>query len=264
MSQLSLSPEELLTTTRSVRKRLDFSRPVAPEVIQTCLELAVQAPTAGNSQGWQFVVVTDPAQRLALGAIYRKGYQFYRQQMAATHPLYTGRSLPPEHTARLSKVRSSSEYLAEHLHEAPVLLVPCIWGRVEEQSAADQAAIWGSILPAVWSFMLAARLYGLGTAWTAVHLYYEQEAAEVLGIPFEQVTQAALIPLAYPLGTAFKPAPRLPLEAVVHWERWRRWPASIRWFQATGSDPRRRSSSGGPPSWPAMPRDACTAPRARV
>jgi len=207
-------------TTRSVRKRLDFSRPVEPEVIQTCLEMAVQAPTAANSQSWHFVVVTDPAQRQALGAIYRKGYWFYRQQTASVHPLYAGRSLSPEHAASLKKVRSSSEYLAEHLHEVPVLLVPCIWGRVEEQSFAEQAGSWGSILPAVWSLMLAARLYGLGTAWTTVHLYYEHEAAEVLGIPSRQVTQVALIPVAYTLGTAFKPAPRLPLEAVVHWGRW--------------------------------------------
>lgn len=220
MSRLPLSPEELLTTTRSVRKRLDFSRPVEPEMIRACLTMAVQAPTAGNSQGWHFVVVTDPAERQALGAIYRKGYWFYRQQTAATHPLYTGRSLSSEQAARLPKVRSSSEYLAEHLHEAPVLLIPCIWGRVEGRSCADQAAIWGSILPAVWSVMLAARLSGLGTAWTTVHLYYEDEAAEVLGIPFEQVTQTALLPMAYTLGAAFKPAPRLPLEAVVHWERW--------------------------------------------
>ncbi len=199
MPRLPLPPEELLTTTRSVRKRLDFSRPVEPEVIRACLELAVQAPTADNSQGWHFVVVTDPAERQALGEIYRKGYGFYRQQAAATHPLYTGHALPPEYAVRLTKVRSSSEYLAEHLHEAPVLLIPCIWGRVEGQSAADQAAIWGPILPAVWSVMLAARLSGLGTAWTTVHLYYEQEAAEVLGIPFQQVTQAALLPIAYTL-----------------------------------------------------------------
>jgi nitroreductase len=106
------------------------------------------------------------------------------------------------------------------MHEAPVLLVPCIWGRVDGQPTAEQAGVWGSILPAVWSFMLAARLHGLGTVWTTVHLYYEQEAAEVLGIPYEHVTQTALIPVAYTLGTDFKPAPRIPLESVLHWDRW--------------------------------------------
>lgn len=220
MVLLHLSPEQLLTTTRSVRKRLDFSRPVEPEVIQECLEVAVQAPTGANSQGWHFVIVTDREQCKALGTIYHKGYWFYRQKTASAHPLYEGRSLPPEHMATLKDVRSSSEYLADHMHEAPVLLIPCIWGRTDGQSTADQAGVWGSILPAVWSFMLAARLHGLGTAWTTVHLYYEQEAAEVLGIPYEQVMQTALIPVAYTLGTDFKPAPRLPLESVLHHDRW--------------------------------------------
>ncbi|MFL5654362.1 MAG: nitroreductase family protein [Ktedonobacteraceae bacterium] len=220
MSLLHLTPEELLTTTRSVRKRLDFSRPVEPEVLRECLELAVQAPTGASSESWHFVVVTDQEQRKALGAIYHKGYALYRQKTALAHPLYQGRSLPPEHAATLKKVRSSSEYLADHMHEAPVLLVPCIWSRVDGQPTVEQAGVWGSILPAVWSFMLAARLRGLGTAWTTVHLYYEQEAAQVLGIPYEQVTQAALIPVAYTLGTDFKPAPRIPLESVLHWDRW--------------------------------------------
>ena len=220
MSLPHLSPEELLTTTRSVRKRLDFSRPVPPEVVRECLELAVQAPTGASSESWHFVVVTGQEQRKALGAIYRKGYWLYRQKTASAHPLYQGRSLPPEHAATLKKVRSSSEYLADHIHEVPVLLMPCIWSRVDGQSSADQAGVWGSILPAVWSFMLAARLRGLGTALTTVHLYYEQEAAEVLGVPYEQVTQAALIPVAYTLGTDFKPAPRMPLDSVLHWDRW--------------------------------------------
>ncbi len=188
MTLLQLSAEEMLATTRSVRKRLDFSRPVEPEVIRECLELAVQAPTGANSQGWHFVVVTDQEQRKALGAIYRKGYWLYREKTASVHPLYEG--------------------------------LPCIWGRVDDQPSVEQAGVWGSILPAVWSFMLAARLRGLGTSWTSVHLYYEQEAAEVLGISFEKVTQAALIPVAYTLGTDFKPATRVPLESVLHWDRW--------------------------------------------
>ena len=220
MSLLQLSAEEMLTTTRSVRKRLDFSRPVEPEVIRECLELAVQAPTGGNIQGWHFVVVTDQEQRKTLGAIYRKGYRLYREQIAAGNPLYEGRPLSRELKQTLKKVRDSSEYLADHMHEAPVLLVPCIWGRVDDQPIAEQAGVWGSILPAVWSFMLAARLRGLGTSWTTVHLYYEQEAAEVLGIPYEKVTQAALIPVAYTLGTDFKPATRMPLDSVLHWDRW--------------------------------------------
>ena len=106
------------------------------------------------------------------------------------------------------------------MHEVPVLVVPCIQGRAEGLPSAEQAGFWGSILPAIWSFMLAARARGLGTSLTTVHLYYEPEAAEVLGIPYEQVTQAALIPMSYTLGTDFKPAPRIPLESVLHWDRW--------------------------------------------
>lgn len=219
MSILELSPDELLTTTRSVRKRLDFTRPVEPEVIRECLELAVQAPTGSNSQDWHFVVVTDQERRRALGDIYRKGYWQYRERLAA-QAATTGSTLTPERQATLTRVRSSSEYLADHMHEAPVLLVPCIWGRADGLSSEEQAGMWGSILPAVWSFMLAARARGLGTTWTTLHLTFEQEAAGVLGIPYEKVTQTALIPVAYTLGTAFKPAPRAPLESVLHWEKW--------------------------------------------
>src|SRR5260370_7458425 len=110
MSLLHLSPEELLTTTRSVRKRLDFSRPVPPEVVRECLELAVQAPTGASSESWHFVVVTDQEQRKALGAIYRKGYQLYRQKTASSHPLYEGRSLPPHHSTPLKNVRTPPQH----------------------------------------------------------------------------------------------------------------------------------------------------------
>ncbi len=118
------------------------------------------------------------------------------------------------------KVRDSALYLADHMHEVPVMIVPCIRGRADGLPTVEQAGLWGSIMPAVWSFMLAARVRGLGICWTSVHLYYEQEAAEVLGIPYEQVTQAALIPVAYTLGTSFKSATRKPLESVLHWDRW--------------------------------------------
>src|SRR5690348_3172470 len=220
MTLLQLSAQEMLTTTRSVRKRLDFSRSVEPEVIQECLELAVQAPTGANSQGWHFVVVTDQEQRKALGAIYRKGYKLYREKTASVHPLYEGRALPSGFGKTLKKVRDSSEYLADHMHEAPVLLVPCIWGRVDNQPSVEQAGVWGSILPAVWSFMLAARLRGLGTSWTSIHLFFEQDAAEALGIPYQSFTQAALIPVAYTQGTDFAPAKREPLDKIVHWDQW--------------------------------------------
>jgi nitroreductase len=217
MALLDLSADELLTTTRSVRKRLDFARPVEAELIRECLEIAVQAPTGGNRQTWHFVVVTDAQQRQALGDIYRRGFALYLQRALAT---YSGSKLTREQMATLARVRDSSQYLADHMYEVPVLVIPCIQGRVDGLSPVDQAGIWGSILPATWSFMLAARARGLGTCWTTVHLYYEQEAAEALSIPFEKVSQAGLIPVAYTLGTEFKPAGRVSLDSIVHWDRW--------------------------------------------
>jgi len=221
MSLLDLTPDALLTTTRSVRKRLDFSRPVEPELIKECLELAVQAPTGGNRQGWHFVVVTDAQQRKALGEIYSKGFKIYRKQGATESLRRASSRLTREQLETLKKIQSSSDYLAEHMHEVPVLVIPCLWGRVDTLPLVEQAGTWGSILPAVWSFMLAARARGLGTCWTTIHLYYEQEAAQVLGIPFDKVTQAALIPVAHTLGgTDFKPAPRVPLDSILHWNKW--------------------------------------------
>jgi nitroreductase len=218
MPVLDLSIDALLTTTRSVRKRLDLSRPVEPEVIRECLELALQAPTGTNSQNWHFVVVTDPESRQALATIYRKGMARYVEQMA---PLIQQRMASSEQEATtLARIIGSAQYLNEHLHEVPVHVIPCIQGRTDQVPIIVQQGQWGSILPAVWSFMLAARSRGLGTSLTSFHLAFEQEAAEVLGIPYEQVMQAALIPVAYTLGTDFKPAPRKPLESVLHLEHW--------------------------------------------
>src|SRR6266699_7239387 len=157
MLRLNLSSDELLATTRSVRKRLDFTRPVEPEVIQECLELAVQAPTGGNRQIWHFIVVTDAKQRQELGAIYSKGFRLYREQGAAQSANTESKRITREQQAILEKVINSSDYLAEHMHEVPVMLVPCVWGRVDNLPPVAQAGVWGSILPATWSFMLAAR-----------------------------------------------------------------------------------------------------------
>ena len=220
MPLLPLTPDEMLTTTRSVRKRLDFSRPVEPELIRECLEIAVQAPTGGNSQGWQFVVVTDQQQRNALADVYRKGWALYLENRKTGKANLQSTGATPEAMSTLGKVLRSAIYLAQHMHEAPVLVVPCIQGRPEGLSTEEQAGFWGSILPAAWSFMLAARSRGLGSSWTTVHLYFEQEAADILGIPYKKVTQAALIPVGYTLGTDFKPASRMPLDSILHWDRW--------------------------------------------
>jgi nitroreductase len=217
MPVLDLSIDELLTTTRSVRKRLDLKRPVESEVIRECLELALQAPTPGSEQRWHFIVVTNPSQRKALAALYRKGASSGQkeklQQLIAA-------AANAKEAADLTRMADSALYLTEHLHEVPVYVIPCIEGRAENLPAVEQAALWGAILPATWSFMLAARSRGLGTILTIFHLYFEREAADVLGIPYKQVTQVGLIPVAYTLGTEFKPAVRKPLDKVLHWDRW--------------------------------------------
>ncbi len=217
MPLLNLTPDELLTTTRSVRKRLDFTRPVEPEIIRECLEIAVQAPTGGNRQQWSFVVVTDTAKRQALGDIYRRGWEVYRGLTARAAQIAPQ---DPALSAQMQRVVDSSQYLADHFHEVPAMVIPCIRGRLDGKPSLEQAGAWGSILPATWNFMLAARARGLGTTWTTIHLFFEQDAAQVLGIPYEKVTQAALIPVAYTLGTDFAPAKRKPLDDVVHWEQW--------------------------------------------
>jgi nitroreductase len=221
MSTLPLTSDQVLTTTRSVRKRLDLARPVEPEVIRECLEVALQAPTGGNRQGWHFVVVTDAARRRALAEVYRKGWETYLS-LAVNQPEAAARfaAQDPARAQTLQRVKASSDFLAEHMHEVPVLLVPCLWGRVDGQPSVAQAGFWGSILPAVWSFMLAARARGLGSSWTTVHLFYEREAADALGIPYDRVTQAALVPVAYTQGVDFKPAGRQPLDDVLHWDAW--------------------------------------------
>ncbi len=220
MTLLDLSLDELLATTRSVRKRLDLSRPVEPELLDECLELAIQAPTGSNQQNWHFIIVTNEHQRMALGELYRRGFATYQQQMLAGQVIASRGMRQPPDREMMRKVRTSSQYLIDHIHEVPVLLIPCIQDRVDNLPVVEQAGSWGSILPATWSFMLAARARGLGTCWTTVHLYYEREAAAILGIPFEEVMQVALIPVAYTLGTTFQPAQRQPLSSVVHREVW--------------------------------------------
>jgi nitroreductase len=211
---LPLSADEVLTTTRSVRRRLDLQRPVERSVIEECLRIAQQAPSASNRQHWHFVVVTDAAKRKGLGELYLKARLASQANRAA-------RTFRTEEQADVYKrVSASADYLGERMGDVPVLVVPCIEGRIERQPFSGQAALWGTILPAAWSFMLAARARGLGTVWTTIHLAYEREAAEILDIPYEEVTQAALIPLAYTVGTEFKLARRDPLETMVHWDGW--------------------------------------------
>jgi nitroreductase len=218
---LNLTPDELLSTTRSVRKRLDFTRPVEPEVVRECLALALQAPNGGNGQRWRWMVVTDPDKRQALGDCYRRGDNNFRTPAPSLAAAATDSSAgDPAQAARDRRREESSEYLAEHIHEAPVLVIPCYLGRPEGRTASRQAILWGSTLPAAWSFMLALRARGLGAAWTTAHLEYERDAAAILGIPYETVVQTALLPVAYTIGTDFKPGARKPVDEVIRWNAW--------------------------------------------
>jgi nitroreductase len=213
---LDLNPDELLTTTRAVRKRLDLTRPVERHLIDECVQVAAQAPTGSNRQGWHFVFVDDPATKSALADLYARGFDPYA---AAPRPEYPAGDSRGE---RAPLVHDSATYLRDHFHEVPVMMIPCITPRIAEDHVPVmmQAGYWGSLLPAVWNFMLAARARGLGTAWTTLHLVHEREAAELLGIPFTEVAQGGLVPIAYSLGTDFKPAPRIPLDQIVHWNTW--------------------------------------------
>jgi nitroreductase len=211
----TLTTDELLTTTRTVRKRLDLERPVPLELVSRCIEIALQAPSGGNAQGWHWLVVTDAAQRAAIGDIYRECFARYEASKRFAGNLHAD---DPARAATQQKVGTSASWLGQHMGEAPVLVVPCLQtGRPLPEG--NQAGLWGSLLPAAWSYALAARDRGLGTAWTTVHLMREAEVAEILGLP-EGVHQGALLPTAYFTGETFSPAARQPLSEVLHLDRW--------------------------------------------
>ena len=211
---LQLSADDVLTTTRAVRKRLDLDRPVPREVLLDCLQIAVQAPTASNRQAWQWMFVEDAAKKEAIAERYRAVWEGYAKTRIAEFPDDDLR------TRQRPRVMSSAQYLSDNFHRVPVMMIPLVEGRLDNGPAVAQASSWGSILPAVWSFMLAARARGLGTSWTTVHLEAEQETAALLGIPWETVTQVALVPVAHTVGDDFKPAARLPLDGIVHFDSW--------------------------------------------
>ena len=206
--------DHLLTTTRTVRRRLDLTKPVEPEVIQECLEIAIQAPNGGNQNRYHFVVVTDPAKRAAIGAIYKR--VFYQE-----HVPLSGAGDPglPVYQKRSESIQDSASYLADHLSEVPVHIIPCVESRFENAGTFRQATRYGSILPAAWSLMLALRSRGLGTAWTTLHLYHEKEVAALLGIP-DDITQTVLLPVAYYTGTDFRLGQRVPARARTYWDVW--------------------------------------------
>ncbi|MEV5980931.1 nitroreductase family protein [Streptomyces sp. NPDC052114] len=214
MPLMDLTPDELLTTTRSVRKRLDLTRPVPLDLVKECVRVALQAPTGSNRQSWHWMVVTDPAQRAEIGRYYRLAVKEYLRSEGSCGSLF------PEDPARHAvqrRVGDSVAYLGDHMAEVPVHVIPCL--DVNEAPEYNEAGKWGSIIQAAWSYMLAARARRLGTAWTTLHLMYAKEIAELLGLP-DGVVQAALIPTAFSVGTRFGPAPRQPLEHVLHIDSW--------------------------------------------
>jgi nitroreductase len=213
---LNLSADEVLSTTRAVRRRLDLSRPVPRSLIEECVYLATQAPTGRNRQRWHFLVVTDEVQRDTVADIVRKAYD-----TGAAGPL-TEHDVRRQNTYPRSRLRTleSYQYLYDNIHRVPAFVIPAVEGRTDHATVFEQSMTWGSILPAVWSFMLAARARGLGTVWTTAQGPLERELAGVLGVPYDEVMLAALIPLAFTIGTDFGPAKRISLDEVLHWNKW--------------------------------------------
>ena len=203
--------DRLLTATRAVRKRLDLTRPVPRELILDCIRVATQAPAGGNVQRWRWVVVDDPDLKLGVAELYRKAYRPY---MAAQRE-----AVEKSGRGGMEAIMSSSDHLADVLDKVPALVIPCCLD-APTGSQGMVAGYYGSILPAVWSFMLAARSRGLGTAWTTLHLEHEAETRDLLGIP-STVTQVALTPVAYYTGDSFKPGTRRAAEEITYFNGWK-------------------------------------------
>lgn len=217
------SVDHVLTTTRSVRRRLDFEREVPLDLVEEALEIALQAPTGANTQTWRFMVVTDSAKKTKIADYYRQAAGAYVEGRTALSK--TGVTMMREYEAddlrqqQRAALMKSGGYLMQHMQRAPVMIIPCIEGRFEHEDVFTQASMWGSILPATWSLMLALRARRLASAWTTLHLQYEREISELLGIP-PDYTQAALLPVAWLAGGDLKPAARLPVREVTFWESW--------------------------------------------
>jgi nitroreductase len=204
--------DKLLTTTRAVRKRIDRDRSVEPEVVEECLALASQAPSGGNGQRWRWVVVADTDRKKVVARYYAESFARYiAPRRAALRP-----DDEPGH-----RMIDSATYLADHLHEMPLLVIPCTLDQLPDDATAEQrASLYGGIFPAIWSFQLALRSRGLGSALTTLHLDYEREVGAALDIP-ETVTQVALLPVGYYTGDDFRPASRRSVTELTYWDSWK-------------------------------------------
>jgi nitroreductase len=217
---LDLTPDQLLTTTRTVRRRLDFETPVPRKVVEECLAIAFQAPNGGNMNSWRWIAVDDRAAVRELARLYNQGLDDFIATFGEA-------GYPGAHVPGADRIESSTTYLRENFHRTPVVLVPLIAGRTDTgANVFFQASQWGSIVQAIWSFMLALRARGLGSAWTTGHLWREKEVAELLGVPHAHYMQAGLFPVAYTLGTDFKLARRKPVSEVLHWNGFEQVPRS--------------------------------------
>lgn len=204
--------DHLLTTTRAVRKRIDLERPVPPEALFECLRLASQAPSGGNNQRWRWMIVVDPEKKQAVAKHYASSFERYIAPKRA--------ALDPDDD-RGRRMLESASYLADRMGDMPALVIPCSLDQLGPDANSEQrASLYGGIFPAIWSFQLALRSRGLGSALTTLHLDYEREIGEVLGIP-ETVTQVALLPVGYFTGEDFRPAPRRPVEEITYWDTWK-------------------------------------------
>ncbi|MCI2417891.1 nitroreductase family protein [Saccharopolyspora sp. K220] len=212
---LNLSADQVLSTTRAVRKRLDLTRPVPRHLIEECVDLATQAPSGRNRQRWHFLLVTDKTQRAAVTDIYRRAVH-----IAQGTPLTKNDLRRMNAHGSWPQIADGLHYLYDHIHQVPAIVIPAVEGRTDHATVTEQAGTWGSILPAVWSFMLAARERGLGTVWTTAQAPLEHELAAVLGVPYDDIMLAALIPLAFTIGTDFRPAKRISRDQVLHWNKW--------------------------------------------
>jgi nitroreductase len=215
---VDLSTDALLTTTRSVRKRLDLTRPVPIGLIRECLEIALQAPTSANEQNWSFIVITDAQQRRAIAELYRRTWDWIVNSPFAVADKFKD---DPARNLEQRKVSDSAAYLADHIGEVPVLVIPCIEVSDGDGTLTGENAnrYWSSIMPATWSYMLAARSRGLGTTWTGVTVMADQEMRAILELP-DNVHHATTIPTAYYTGTTFRCAQRIPLNDILHYDRW--------------------------------------------
>lgn len=218
MTEFDLEQTDLLlNTTRAVRKRLDLTTPVPRDLVLDCVRISTQAPAGGNYQKWRWVIVDDPELKAVVADAYQRSYAPYIEAQKSA----VADRKPGDDT--VSKIMSSSDYLAEILAEVPVLAIPCSLGEPphdERQHGGGSQGWWGSVIPAVWSYMLAARARGLGTAWTTLHLGFADEVGEALGIP-STVTQLACVPTAYYTGESFRPGTRRPAEEVTYWNSWK-------------------------------------------